>query len=87
MYVAEEEIRGFFRYLGQLGLPGLEDIEVRFERIADVEILVVVAFPAKRFAVGSFESLKVDVFGFEQIDVFLREVGAYDSDEIDVSII
>ena len=75
--------RDRFGLLGYLWLKVGKDVQLRVERVGNVQIVLVTASPAKRFAVlDSFEVARTDSATFKHF--LLREIAADNADDADV---
>ena len=82
--VRQENVRRGLVRFGQPRLEFREHVQFRRQRRALVHIFAVLPGPEESFSVRAFQALGIDAAAFENGLVFLGEVGAHDSDQIDV---
>ena len=69
--------------LGQLRLEIGKDVELRVDRVGDVEVVAVVPDPAERRAVLlPLQAIEIDLFRTEPADIFFRKVGTDRPDQL-----
>src|SRR5207244_1361719 len=79
--VRQEDVRAIAEMLGQDRVELAEDVEVYFERVARVHVLVVATLPAKSLARNGGQAGHVDVAAGEDAAMLFREVLADDRDQ------
>src|SRR5207249_7982748 len=84
VHVTEEDDVCLSIRVGQAGLELLEHIEVGEERLAAVEVVAILAAPAKGLAASVLDALEVNPPALKHPHVLLVEVLADNGDEVDV---
>ena len=82
--IGQENVRRGLIRLGQPRLEFREHVQFRRQGRALVHVFAVLPGPEKSFSVRAFEALGIDAAAAKNGLVFLREIGAHDSDQIDV---
>ena len=84
--VSQKNQARLFRAVGKLRLKTGEHIQMRVERVRDIQIVFIAAKPAKRLAVGNnFQIGCIDVVLSEHGPFFGAEIPADDGDDRDIS--
>ncbi len=79
--VPEEDVAGFPVRRRKDGGEILEHVQVRFHRVGDVQVVLVIPLPMEGDPIRDLQPLEVDPPGGEHVERPLREIPSHDRDE------
>ena len=72
--VRQKDILGIAIMLRQLRLKGFEDVEVSFQGMGLIQVILVPPFPTKGLTWAALQTTQIDFTSDEKIDMFLRKI-------------